>query len=204
MKFLEVQELLTNAGFELFMLKPIANEYWPDDTDHADIRMANPWWIATTEYGDIKIGNRKRVINIDWRESDIRGIVTPHNVTKDLTMVHAPTSAAAIEYLAELFNIAVRCLGPGKRTLPIEKKFDAKTLTITAHSRDCNNIEAIHKDGSVLTLTDFTHGYVPEGMGIGGGDDIELEIDIATGQILNWNENMVRVRIQEIIDGDDA
>lgn len=204
MKFLEVQELLTTAGFELYMLKPIENQYWPTNEHYKELREANPWWIATTEYGDIKIGNRKRVMAINWSETEIRGEVTAHNVTKDSTMVHAHSSVDALAYLTELYSIAMRCLGPGKRKLPIEKKFDAKTLTISAHSRDCNNIEAIHKDGSVFTLTDFTHGYVPKGMGIGGGDDIGFEIDIATGQILNWNENMVRVRIQEIIDGDDA
>jgi len=29
-------------------------------------------------------------------------------------------------------------------------------------------------------------GYPPCGLGIGGGDDIEMEIDLDTGQILNW------------------
>lgn len=29
-------------------------------------------------------------------------------------------------------------------------------------------------------------GYVPRGMGIGGGDYIEFSIDLDTGTILNW------------------
>jgi hypothetical protein len=29
-------------------------------------------------------------------------------------------------------------------------------------------------------------GYVPNGIGIGGGDYLRLEIDIETGQISNW------------------
>jgi hypothetical protein len=33
-----------------------------------------------------------------------------------------------------------------------------------------------------------TNGYVPEGIGIGdgGGDYIDIDIDMKTGQILNW------------------
>lgn len=35
--------------------------------------------------------------------------------------------------------------------------------------------------------TDIEHdGYVPNGLGIGGGDYIDMEIDTDTGQILNW------------------
>jgi len=30
-------------------------------------------------------------------------------------------------------------------------------------------------------------GYVPYDMCIGGGDDIELEIDVETGRTVNWN-----------------
>jgi len=29
-------------------------------------------------------------------------------------------------------------------------------------------------------------GYVPQNIGIGGGDYVELDIDMKTGQILNW------------------
>ena len=31
-----------------------------------------------------------------------------------------------------------------------------------------------------------TDGYVPYDIGIGGGDYVDLEIDMKTGQILNW------------------
>ena len=30
------------------------------------------------------------------------------------------------------------------------------------------------------------HGYVPERSGIGSGDYIQFEVDIATGRIMNW------------------
>lgn len=32
------------------------------------------------------------------------------------------------------------------------------------------------------------NGYVPKDLGIGGGDYIELDIDLETGQILNWKK----------------
>lgn len=53
-----------------------------------------------------------------------------------------------------------------------------RTLKIFAHSRDCNNF--IMPNGSEL------EGYVLEGIGIGGGDDIEITIDIDTGKIVGW------------------
>lgn len=76
-------------------------------------------------------------------------------------------------------------------------------LTILAHSRDCNSMNVVHADGWELNLAAFTHGYVPLGMCIGGGDDVELEIDIETGQILNWDASKVKARIAELLDDDD-
>jgi hypothetical protein len=43
-------------------------------------------------------------------------------------------------------------------------------------------------------------GYVPNGLGIGGGDYIELTIDIETGKIDGWkplNEETLRASIPE-------
>lgn len=57
-----------------------------------------------------------------------------------------------------------------------------RTLSIFAHSRDCNNITfpngAEHE------------GYVPSDIGIGGSDDIEIEIDIDTGKIVGWDDSL--------------
>jgi hypothetical protein len=33
---------------------------------------------------------------------------------------------------------------------------------------------------------DWREGYVPHGLGIGGGDYINLTIDMTTGRIANW------------------
>ena len=37
-------------------------------------------------------------------------------------------------------------------------------------------------------------GYVPEDIGIGGGDYLEIEIDIDTGKVIDWSEK-IRDRI---------
>lgn len=41
-------------------------------------------------------------------------------------------------------------------------------------------------------------GYVPVKMCIGGGDDVELVIDIETGTIQNWDAEKVRARLEEL------
>lgn len=35
-----------------------------------------------------------------------------------------------------------------------------------------------------------SNGYVPEGIGIGGGDYIEFDVDVETGQIIGWNQDI--------------
>ena len=57
-------------------------------------------------------------------------------------------------------------------------------LTISAKSSDLNSIQFKDKNGKVTKSNDYA--YVPEGLGIGGGDYVELDIDTETGQILNW------------------
>ena len=57
-------------------------------------------------------------------------------------------------------------------------------LKLSAKCSDMCSLEYTDAKGKV-TKHD---GYVPEGIGIGEfyGDYIEMEIDMATGQILNW------------------
>jgi hypothetical protein len=57
-------------------------------------------------------------------------------------------------------------------------------LSISAKSSDLNSISYKDKNGKVTNSSDYA--YVPEGIGIGGGDYVELKIDTETGQILNW------------------
>lgn len=57
-------------------------------------------------------------------------------------------------------------------------------LRISAKSSDLNSISFMDKNGKVTEAGDYS--YVPYGIGIGGGDYVELDIDMQTGQILNW------------------
>lgn len=78
----------------------IRNKYWPPAYVE---RIANsPWWLVKTTKGIIEIGWRKRVISIDWSDTDIRKIVTLDQVTKDETSVHAYSEEDAITYLKSL------------------------------------------------------------------------------------------------------
>jgi len=56
-------------------------------------------------------------------------------------------------------------------------------LSITAKCSDCCGTILFGDDDKVLKETD---GYVPSIMPGGGGDYVELDIDVATGRILNW------------------
>ena len=52
-------------------------------------------------------------------------------------------------------------------------------ISFLAHCSDCFSM--------ILPNGKEIYGYVPRGIGIGGGDDVELDIDIETGQIIGWN-----------------
>ena len=62
--------------------------------------------MVTTQKGRIKLGWRKRVINIDWSESDIdldgNEIFKDERVTTGDKYVHAWSYEKAIEYLTKL------------------------------------------------------------------------------------------------------
>lgn len=58
-----------------------------------------------------------------------------------------------------------------------------RTLTIHAKCNDMCHLELYDSESGTFNKHD---GYVPRGLGIGGGDYIELTIDIDTGVILNW------------------
>jgi len=52
------------------------------------------------------------------------------------------------------------------------------------------NLFAKSSDRNVITLPDGTEheGYIPDGLGIGGGDYVELSIDIETGKVVGWSD----------------
>jgi hypothetical protein len=48
------------------------------------------------------------------------------------------------------------------------------------------NISGHTRDTCWINGEEYNHGYIPRGLAIGGGDDIELKVDIATGKIVGW------------------
>lgn len=96
----ESTSILTLAGLRPERMWELANGYWPNAPDYDDVR--RPWWLAKTSLGLIRIGWRKRVLEIEWEATDLRVVVTEDDVTKSKTMVHAWSSAKAVEYLTRL------------------------------------------------------------------------------------------------------
>lgn len=111
----QVKAVFLLAGLEVKELFKLQNEYWPQHSDFDDIRRENPWWLVKTEFGLIKIGLRKRVINIDWKDTGVyidknakweyeyhRCPITRDDVTSWEHGLHAWGYGKAVEYLTEL------------------------------------------------------------------------------------------------------
>jgi hypothetical protein len=77
---------------------------------------APPWWLVRVPNGLIEIGWRKRVISIDWTETDVRSLVTSDDVTKSETKVHAWSMENALTYLKTWNEIRI-----GEKTEKTEK-----------------------------------------------------------------------------------
>lgn len=92
---LHVVSMFVLANTDVLAVEEIANEYTNDEG-------ASPWFKVQTPIGTIKIGNRKRVINIDWTDTDVRHVVTEDHVTKSETHVHAWSVGKAVNYLIAL------------------------------------------------------------------------------------------------------
>lgn len=81
-----------------------------------------------------------------------------------------------------------------------EKEVEAKTLAISAKVRDCFSAELL--DENKNTIYNY-EGYVPDFMpGKHFGDYLMLDIDIDTGQILNWKKPS-SVQLEDFIQGEE-
>jgi len=58
----------------------------------------------------------------------------------------------------------------------------SRILHIQAHSCDCNHI--------TFPNGKEHEGYVPKGLGIGADDGVDLKIDIDTGMVVGWNDDL--------------
>ena len=94
-------KLFVDAGFKIVYVKVIDNQYSSNACYYVD-----PWLIVTTLRGPITIGWRKRVINLDWSDSDItvdgRELFKDESTTKDKEYVHCWGMGKALEYLKKL------------------------------------------------------------------------------------------------------
>jgi hypothetical protein len=67
-----------------------------------------PWFVITTKVGRFKIGWRKRVINIDWKETKgtktAEELFPEENVTKGGRMIHAWSGADAKRYITKILK----------------------------------------------------------------------------------------------------
>lgn len=85
-------------------VRDIPNEYWPKNYGFYYF----PWFIVTTAIGHIKIGCRKRVIVIDWTDTDVKQsadeLFPDENVTKINKSIHAWGYDKAREYISKLLT----------------------------------------------------------------------------------------------------
>lgn len=98
----EVAGLFSIAKIPWSAIHAIPNEYWGTIEAYKEIAEKNPWYLVMTPKGNIKIGPRKRVIDIDWSDTNIRKILSSDDVTKETDYIHAWTLDKASEYLNEL------------------------------------------------------------------------------------------------------
>lgn len=71
----------------------------------------------------------------------------------------------------------------------------AKTMAIFAKTRDAANVQVKDQDGQNILHVDGD--YVPYGFGIGGGDYLELTIDVETGTVIGWDPEKFKQGVSE-------
>jgi hypothetical protein len=115
----KVLALFLLGGFEVINSRKITNQYWGEVVSTrkianqywADPANVDPWWVVKTNFGSFTIGWRKRVMDIDWtdteltigssvdRHGDILKPITTDDVTMSPTNIHASGYGKAVEYL---------------------------------------------------------------------------------------------------------
>lgn len=100
----EFQRAFTEAGYDPIYMKAVPNEYYRDKFDSKRW----PWFLVTTVDGTFKVGWRKRVINLDWSDTELKGNVDGNKLfagddtTRDELMVHCCSIDRLTEYLGRL------------------------------------------------------------------------------------------------------
>lgn len=73
-----------------------------------------------------------------------------------------------------------------------------KIITVSGKCSDMCYFAVKDADGKVVY--EQHDGYVPSGCGVGGGDYIEVQIDIETGQVVGWNTDRAKQGLAEYIE----
>lgn len=99
----ELTELFKSAGFDTVHVETIDSEYCKEPCCYK-----YPWIIATTNQGRIKLGWRKRVMTLDWSDSDLgidgREFFKGEHTTIEQSYIHCWGKDKAVEYLRKLKN----------------------------------------------------------------------------------------------------
>lgn len=73
--------------------------------------LGRPWFMVTTKIGAITIGWRKRVISIDWSESEVTQtadeLFAEENVTKGKHSIHAWSQGDARKYIRRIAHCGI-------------------------------------------------------------------------------------------------
>jgi len=96
----EFTALFMRVEIPILELRVIPNEYYPHP-------QALPWVKVETYRGEIKLGWRKRVINIDWSNSQLKAspsLFGTESVTKWEGGIHAWSMEDAAKYLSRLWR----------------------------------------------------------------------------------------------------
>ncbi len=101
-KELQKKNILSLFEASSVYVKEIPNEYY------SAWSYRSPWFLITTCYGVIKVGWRKRVLVIDWKDSDIKvfaeDLFKDEKTTKGDYMIHAWSYEDAKKYIDALFR----------------------------------------------------------------------------------------------------
>ena len=85
-----------------------------------------------------------------------------------------------------------------KVSMNVKKEVNITKISLTAHCRDCFAFTLYDDKGDEVFEND---GYVPDFLPGSDGDSIELDIDMDTGKILNWD--LCVNKLQEYLDERD-
>ncbi len=117
----ELTGLFELAGFDVIYVETVDSEYCKESCCYKF-----PWVIVTTKKGRIKLGWRKRVMNLDWSDSDLdidgEELFKGEKTTTGTNYIHCWGEEKAVEYLKKLDEISGREFAKIEDAIASEKK----------------------------------------------------------------------------------